>query len=934
MIKQRIVDAIEQWLAPLRLTSRIARRLFRAAFIVGVLGTVVLVVWEYTREYKRQLTQIENNFNIITEVISPALGSSIWDLDQEQIYLQIEELKHIPSLIEAQLHYDPNKTITTGSTVHSADTAEKTIQISYRDKQTQTTHHVGTLKLWYDTTAHRPLLLLSLAKKLLVNILIIMLIAFAVSIVFHTLITRRLVKITELLRNISSSDLHSPPPPTLKNAFVTDKDEVDELAGGIQFLWSTGYDTLKSFQISEQRWRFALDSANEGLWDWDLKNNCVFYSTNWKKNLGFSESEIHDHYDEWQTRLHPEDFVRFQAAIDKHTKGETDIYEDTQRLLCKDGSYKWFLSRGKIINRDPLGNPLRIIGTHSDITALKTAEQQIAMSALIYEEAQEGMMLVNHDMKILMVNPAFSQITGYSSEDIINLHPNILSSGRHDADFYKKMWSDVLHKEKWQGEIWNKRKDGTEYAEWLSITTIKDHNGKIARYIGIFSDITAKKVQDDLIWHQAHYDYLTALPNRQLYSELLYQEIKRSKRAKKDFWLMYLDLDRFKEVNDTLGHQIGDKLLVMTTQRLTSLLRQSDIVARLGGDEFAITLTDIKNVSHLDLIAETLVRELSKPFEIGEETVYISASIGIVHYPNDAETVDGLLKIADQAMYRVKHEGRNHFGYYTPSLQYDLIKRVEISNALREAVSQHQLELYYQPIVSPGNQSVLKVEALLRWHHPTLGDISPTKFIPIAEETGFINEIGDWVFETATDQICDWKQRLGKDIQISINKSPIQMYAQKHTKPAWIQRLKDKGLSGHHIIVEITEGLLLNMDQALINMFIQYKDAGIEVAIDDFGTGYSSLAYLNRLDIDYLKIDQSFINELDLNQSSQNAVPEAIIVMAHKLGLKVIAEGVETSQQMDILMAMGCNYIQGYLLAKPMPAKDYEQRFLCADVKN
>jgi diguanylate cyclase (GGDEF)-like protein len=424
------------------------------------------------------------------------------------------------------------------------------------------------------------------------------------------------------------------------------------------------------------------------------------------------------------------------------------------------------------------------------------------------------------------------------------------------------------------------------------------------------------------LFRLANYDSLTSLPNRNLFYDRLAQEIKKVQRTESSLALLLIDLDQFKEVNDTLGHPSGDLLLIEAAHRIRKCVREADTVARLGGDEFIIILPELNTHTHVERIALDIIQVLSKPYQLDNDTVYISASIGITVYPEDAQDIANLLKHADQAMYVAKAEGRNRFSYFTQSMQQEAKEKQELTNDLRQALVRNELHVYYQPIIGLKSGSITKAEALLRWKHPTRGMVSPVIFIPLAEESGLIHEIGDWVFQQALACVVDWQKRLGFVIQISVNKSPIQF--EHPEKQVWQQKMKELGVPGNRINVEITEGLLFKQSAKTKERLLDFRNSEIEVTIDDFGTGFSSLSYLKQFDIDYLKIDRSFIKDLEKN-SDDRALAEAIIVMAHKLGIRTIAEGVETEVQRDILKSCGCDFVQGFLYSPAIPAAEFEK---------
>jgi len=561
----------------------------------------------------------------------------------------------------------------------------------------------------------------------------------------------------------------------------------------------------------------------------------------------------------------------------------------------------------------------------SEITERKNIEEELRLYSLVLRNSSEGMVVTDADNLIIAVNPAFSSMTGYSFEEVRGKNPKILQSGQHDRAFYEAMWNTITTTGQWQGEIWDKHKNGEIRAKWLTINTIRDENGDIHRYLALFSDITEKKKTEELIWRQANFDTLTGLPNRDMFRDRLGQEVKKSIRAELPLALLLVDLDQFKEVNDTLGHSVGDMLLKDAALRIKSCVRESDTVARLGGDEFTIVLSEISGSGSVDDVAQKIIGKLSEPFHLGNEIVHVSASIGITLYPNDAIDIDELIKNADQAMYVAKNKGRNRSSYFTASLQVAAQTKLRLTNDLHRALEDSQFRVHFQPIIDMSTGRIHKAEALLRWQHPERGMMSPMEFIPLAEETGLIIEIGDWVFKESARWARHWCDRFGEDFQVSVNKSPVQFRAEHyHFAEKWFEYLQELGLPGGNTVIEITEGLLLNVDSHVADELFRLRDAGIQVAIDDFGTGYSSLAYLKKFDIDYLKIDRSFVHNLESDENDM-ALSEAIIVMAHTLGLKVIAEGVETEGQRKLLADAGCDYAQGYLFSKAVSPDEFEK---------
>lgn len=558
-----------------------------------------------------------------------------------------------------------------------------------------------------------------------------------------------------------------------------------------------------------------------------------------------------------------------------------------------------------------------------ELQAREAAQESLKLASMVYENSSEGILVTDADNRIIAINPAFTRLTGYELEEIQNKDPSYFNSGRHGANFYQTMWAEIARTGHWQGEIWDRHKSGEVHAKYLTINTIFNESGSVYRRVALFMDISDKKETEELIWHQANFDPLTALPNRSMFHDRLTQEIIRANRSNTLFALLFIDLDLFKEVNDTLGHHMGDLLLQDAAKRIQHCVRKTDIVARLGGDEFTVILSALTDTSSIEGLATKILDNLAAPYTLGDEVVYITGSIGITLYPADAADADGLLKNADQAMYVAKNLGRNRIGYFTHTMQETAQARLRMITDMREAIACNQFILHYQPIVDLNTGETRKAEALVRWQHPTRGLVPPNDFIPIAEETGLISDIGDWVFREAARQAQYLRTHHHPAFQLSVNKSPKQFRDNGNTIAAWFTYLQGLGLPGNSLTIEITEGLLLNAVTEVTDKLQRLREGGMQIAIDDFGTGYSSLSYLKRFHIDYLKIDQSFVRDIETDANNRT-LSNAIIVMAHALGLKVVAEGVETSGQLALLKEAGCDFAQGYYFSMPLAADAFE----------
>lgn len=565
------------------------------------------------------------------------------------------------------------------------------------------------------------------------------------------------------------------------------------------------------------------------------------------------------------------------------------------------------------------------------LAQIELRDNKLKQNSEALAQTQDAITLRDPELRIQYVNPAFTVLFGYYLEEIQGKVLSLMPDNPPELQLSQEEIYEIARENGvYRGEAYRQAKSGKIIPISLQISPVRDEKGYLTGYVTVMSDITEKKQAEDWIWRQANFDVLTGLPNRNMFYERLRQEILRTNRTQVPFALMFLDLDHFKEVNDSLGHDIGDELLKETAERLLGCVRNTDSVghvnsvSRLGGDEFTIILNDLKEISNVERVAQRILDKLSEPYYLRGEMVYISVSLGITLYPKDAPDAETLVKHADQTMYHAKSKGRNNFSYFTRSMQIAAQKRRAMVNDLRVAIEQKQFRVVYQPIVDLTTQKICKAEALIRWDHPEQGLVSPIEFIPVAEETGMIVEIGDQVFYQAVGQVAKWRESIDEHFQISINKSPVQFLSKNSRCLEWFDYMKELGLPGDCLAIEITEGLMLDQNTLVSDKLLAFRDAGVQVAVDDFGTGYSSLSYLKRFDIDFIKIDKSFVQNLSIH-SEDMVLCEAIIVMAHKMGLKVVAEGIETAEQRDLLFGIGCDYGQGYYFSRPLPVDEFER---------
>ena len=561
--------------------------------------------------------------------------------------------------------------------------------------------------------------------------------------------------------------------------------------------------------------------------------------------------------------------------------------------------------------------------------ALQRAQSELALFARLFNSAREGMMITDAQQHIIAVNASFVAITGYGDEQVLGQTPKILSSGKQDEAFYRAMWADLNREGRWQGEIWNRRQNGEPYPEWLSVTVVRNELGEVVNYVGIFSDISERKSAEARIHHLAHYDALTNLPNRALLQDRLEQAILQSRRKNKQAAVIFIDLDRFKPINDSFGQEVGDELLIKVAERLQGTVREADTVARYGSDEFVVVSQDIEQSQGAAMVARKLLAALAEPYALGPHELTVTASIGVAIYPEDGETVATLLRNADVAMYGAK-TGRSGMQFYSEEMNTDSVGELLLQSQLRGAIDRHELLLYYQPKVDAATGALIGAEALLRWEHPEFGLLSPGRFVPAAEESGLIVPIGEWVLRAACRQLRQWLDAGLEPVPVAVNLS-VQQLLLDGLADFVGGVLMDNLLPPCLLQLELTETMLMRDAAHAARVLDRLRDMGVGVSIDDFGSGYSSLAYLNTFAVDLLKIDRSFVLDIGSGEG-QGKIAAAIIALAHSMELKVLAEGVETSEQHEFLVSHGCDQIQGYLFGYPEPVDVFGQRLRPRDV--
>lgn len=668
---------------------------------------------------------------------------------------------------------------------------------------------------------------------------------------------------------------------------------------------------------SEARLALALKASELGLWDWNLQTDEVHH-TQLKELFGLAPEFVTAMLSHLKPRLHPQDLPPLRRALVEHLKGRTEDYQIEYRVRHGDGHWVWIEDRGRAVERGANGRVIRMVGTRRDISVSKGLEEQRQLAATVFEAASEGIVIFDPNYALIAVNQAFSRVTGYQIEDLLGRNVVELPCSRDARRHYSVIHQALEQQGSWQGELVEARKNGELYPQWLQLNVVRDSRGNVSHIVGFFADLSARRESEERMRYLTHYDELTGLANRSLFRERLHEAHQRVRQGGRSLALLHINLDRFKLLNDSLGHEVADQMLQKMARRLVNALPEADTIARLSGDEFAVLFDAYGNLSSLARVATRLSTKLRLPLTVEGHELVVSASMGISMLPDNAREISALVSQSNMAMQHAKHLGGNNFQFYTESLQASTLERLQLENQLRKAIEEKQLKVFYQPKLCLATGRLNAAEALVRWDHPTLGRVPPGDFIGLAEEVGLIGAIGEFVLRQACWQACEWQRQGLEPIRVSVNLSVHQLRQGKLVSLVR-QVLEETGLAPHYLELELTESQLLDSVEHIIATFQQLRDLGVKLAIDDFGTGYSSLSYLKRIPVDYVKIDQAFIRGLG-EGGEDAAITRAIIAMAHGLSLKVVAEGVETAQQLAFLKAESCDEVQGYLISRPLEA--------------
>jgi diguanylate cyclase (GGDEF)-like protein/PAS domain S-box-containing protein len=671
----------------------------------------------------------------------------------------------------------------------------------------------------------------------------------------------------------------------------------------------------------ETRLQLAVSSVHLGIWELDHTSGTTIWSDSLRELFGLAQSPAD--LTCFLTMVHPEDRSLVEERLSGLSRPGDDVHVEEFRVRHADGRWLWIEARGRALRRDANGVALTSVDTMIDISRRKQAEMEHRLSAAVFTSINDGICITDQDNHILMSNEAFTRLTGYSADEVRGQTPALLKSGAHGPAFYSAMWNAILHNGSWQGEITNRRKDGELTTEWLSISAVNDRNGRLTHYVGIFSDLSERKAAAERIQYLSSYDPLTNLPNRNLFADRLAQSLLAAQRFNRQTAVILLDLDRFRAVNESFGPPAGDEALREVVRRLNLQVREGDTIGRRSGNEFGFVMASLGHEHDAIALAQRMLDAISQPLVVTGQTIALTASIGISVAPRDGGSADDLLKSADAALSRAKQAGRNTFRFYSPEMDADAARRLGLESALRNALANNEMAVHYQPQISLESGNMVGMEALLRWNSAQFGAVSPVEFIPLAEETGLILTIGEWVLRQACLQTRRWLDLGLLPLRVAVNLSARQ-FRQSNLVRMISQTLADTGLPAPALELEITESAFIDDVDEAIATCRALKKLGVKLSLDDFGTGYSSLAYISRFPFDKLKIDQGFVRDIIENPVNA-AIATAAIVMGRSLNLSVLAEGVETEAQASFLRGRRCDAMQGYLFSRPLPAAEFEQ---------
>jgi len=926
--------------------SKLSRRLVSWIIIISSTITVVTTGVQLYFDYTNEIEQIEKGFYLLEKSHLPSLINNVWALDEESIQLQIDGLALLPDIEYMAISVEGRVKWKSGELISKHRISKSyPLFFEYLGKNNE----IGTLFVEASIDGVINRIWNKLLVVLLSNALKTFFVAGFMFLLFYRLVTRHLIKIAKHTYEV---DLSKNVEPIYLERKQEKNDELDKLVKAIYLSQKATVTAVDTYRESEKRFRRLFENSEVSIWNEDFSEVINILDQLRKEGITDLQQYLKDNHstvidiaskvrvfqvngatlklfgattkDEFLNHIHKtfgpgaiEVFINELCAI---WDGKNIFRSETEFITLGGKAFTAIISLNIPDNAEDFKSiPVSII----DITDRKISEEGLRLFAKVFSETTEGIIITDTKGIIIDVNPAFCEITGYSREDAIGQNPSLLNSGKQSPAFYQEMWKIITDQKHWQGEVWNRKKNGEVYAELLSISSIPDAEGNTLHYVGIFTDVTHSKKQQEALEQMAHYDVLTQLPNRALLADRYTQALAHSKRQENQLAVCFLDLDNFKPINDLYGHEIGDELLVEVAKRIKSIIRDEDTASRQGGDEFVLLLGDIDQLSQCEQMLNRVLTSLSQPYLIDTLSLTISASIGFSLYPTDNTDLDTLMRHADQAMYQAKQAGRNRYHLFNAKQNQLDIKRNSQLKEIDEALVNNELCMYYQPKVNMATGEVFGAEALIRWNHPEKGLIPPFKFLPVIEKTGLEIQVGNWVINEVLRQMDHWKKQ-GIELEVSIN---ISSYHLQH--PTFIDELetalaKYPQIHSKKVQLEILESSALSNLQAISSIITTCIDTlGVSVALDDFGTGYSSLTHLRNLPAKTIKIDQTFVRDV-LDDPSDLAIIDGVIGLSNSFSREIIAEGIETTNHGLMLLILGCYEAQGYGIARPMPSADVQ----------
>jgi len=854
-----------------------------------------------------QVFLLDNDGVVISATRIDAIEKNVADLMAEE------------ALSKIQLHVKRMKKSLRNSLWLSADNTSlyglAPIKLGFLSSESVRSDNIGSLLIHYNL-AWVEKKNSDLSKSVLLPMLLVLLFTgIFIAIYFNSTISRRIKALNNTALAFASGDYH-------ERVQVIGNDEIADLGDVFNLMAHKVQTLLSRTQESEQRLKEAQRIAKVGSWHLNLESNQVTWSEELYRMYGYDPQLPAPQYTDHATLFTSSSWELLNSSL-KDLKENGSACELELETVNSNGSNGWIWVKAERLS-NKCGEIAGLQAVVMDITERKDADKKQKLSAQIFDNSLESIIITNASKEIIDVNPAFTDITGFLREEVIGKNPKILSSGRQTPEFYQSMWQEIREHGYWQGELWNRHRNGELYAEFLTIIVLNNELGEITNYVGFSNDITSNKKQQEQLNLMAYYDTLTGLPNRSLFADRFSQAIAHSKRIDHRLAVCFLDLDNFKQVNDNYGHGVGDQLLVDVAERLKATIREEDTVSRQGGDEFALLLNDIESLSQCEASLDRIISALSEPYVIDGIVHEVTTSIGVTLYPDDHADIDTLIRHADNSMYQAKLSGRNRYHFFDSKHDEQLIQKHQKLSEIEHALKNNQLNLYYQPKVNMVTGEVYGAEALMRWIHPEKGVIPPLDFLPLLDGTDLELQMGDWVIDQALEQLDHWLAK-GIKLEVSVN------IASHHLQSdAFLENLED-ALAGHpevepcYLQLEILESSTLS-DLNKISHIIEHCQSGlgVTIALDDFGTGYSSLTHLRNLSANTIKIDQSFVRDM-LDDPNDYSIINGVIGLTESFGCEVIAEGVEETEQGLMLLVIGCNKAQGYGIAKPMPANELEQ---------